>query len=102
MLKMAVTFDDCRKLLAVVSQRIMANPKKEMDLFDVFFAYENGEPKLARIALLSCVRVVQDAIPGYRISEKTDRHAGVKLSKKVDELNKFENRFLGLYKRLVT
>lgn len=92
-----------QRLLAVVAERITADPVKELELFDVFFELERqGTGTRTRLlALLSAVAVFRDLVPGYRIREPTEQERATQRSKEVLSLERHELLLLQTYRRLL-
>jgi hypothetical protein len=75
--------------------------KKQVDCLTELHAFcSEGDPVLRRAAMLSELSVFKDIVPGYRIKVETeDEASGVRLSKDVKRLRRFEAALLGSYKR---
>lgn len=92
-----------QRLLAMVAEKVSADPNKELELFDVFFELHasGAEFRTRQLALLSAVAVFKDLVPGYRIREPTEVEKAMTRSKGVLTMEKYELSLLAKYRRLL-
>ena len=85
-----------RATIAKLSAQLLHSPHKNIGLLKELheLASRDVSPATRRMAALSCVAVLRDLIPAYRIRLPTDKELAMQVSSEVEALRAYERQLL--------
>ena len=87
-----------KELIAEHAEQLQSDPENSISMLkDLVGLCRDEDGPTRRAALMACVIVFRDIIPGYQIREHAEKGDANKLSKEVDELRRFETTLLKQY-----
>jgi nucleolar complex protein 3 len=90
--------EEAKQRIAVAAQSLLATPESSLPhlrtLLELSVA---SDLQIARLAMLSCVAVFIDILPGYRIRLPTEKELEIQVSKEVQKLRDYESALLRAY-----
>lgn len=94
------SFEDVKARFSLIAESVLVSPETNVTLLKELFEYNAAQND--RVKLLACLTITEiliDIIPGYRIRTTDSEAKGIKLSKEIVRLRKFEKSLLELYKK---
>ena len=112
----SITLYNARNIIGTICNTIMADPEKslrrsrpnedivdgespEYKFSDLLSILQHTNVQIVEMAMLSCVLVFKDIIPGYRIRSLTSLEKETQVKKETKRLRDYENAILGAYQQ---
>lgn len=90
--------EEAKQRIAVAAQSLLALPESSLPHLRTLLELSVApDLHIARLAMLSCVAVFIDILPGYRIRLPTEKELEIQVSKEVQKLRDYESALLRAY-----